>query len=312
MDKGTTLAKNNKSKQSCCVPDCNKPGYVTDNGKQVTFHVLAKDKKILKIWIIQIGRDVGPLFKITPHTKICSRHFTEDDFRITYRGKKFLKRNAVPSIFNRNKSSSWRSRDTKNSASSSNQETSRVCVTNSVTDSDIVIALDSQCTAGTESTPTVNCMDALQARIAHLEAQLKGEKARSDIYRKERDHVRQVLHTTTINLGKEQDKGRFSIEQFKDKDSKICFYTGFPTYHALTECFRLMDTVNNIMYRRHGKRRELKVQSLYYMDQFCLVLVRLRLGLLVNDLADRFLIRMPEREYIIASNDIMHGHERYE
>ena len=36
--------KRNKSKQSCCVPDCNTPGY----GKTVTFHVLPKDAKLLK------------------------------------------------------------------------------------------------------------------------------------------------------------------------------------------------------------------------------------------------------------------------
>jgi hypothetical protein len=52
-----------KGKQSCFVPDCNTSGYVTDNGKTVTFHVLPTDAKLLKIWIVKIGRDVGPLFK---------------------------------------------------------------------------------------------------------------------------------------------------------------------------------------------------------------------------------------------------------
>ena len=104
--------KRNKSKQSCCVPDCNTPGYVTDNGKPVTFHVLPKDAKLLKIWIVKIGRDVGPLFQITSHTKICSRHFIDSNFRITYRDRKFLKTDSIPFLFNRN-TSRWKERVTK-------------------------------------------------------------------------------------------------------------------------------------------------------------------------------------------------------
>ena len=105
-----------KGKQSCFVPDCNTSGYVTDNGKTVTFHVLPTDAKLLKIWIVKIGRDVGPLFKITSHTKICSRHFIDSDFRVTYRGQKFLKPDSTPSLFNRN-NSRWKDRVTKNSSS---------------------------------------------------------------------------------------------------------------------------------------------------------------------------------------------------
>ena len=59
--------KRNESKQSCCVPD--KSGLqhtriCDDNGKTVTFHVLPKDAKLLKIWFAEIGRDVRPLFQI--------------------------------------------------------------------------------------------------------------------------------------------------------------------------------------------------------------------------------------------------------
>ena len=53
--------KRNKSKQSCCVQHTR---ICDDNEKTVTFHVLPKDAKLLKIWIVKIGRDVGPLFQI--------------------------------------------------------------------------------------------------------------------------------------------------------------------------------------------------------------------------------------------------------
>ena len=64
--------KSNKSKQSCCVPDW----------KMVTFHVFRNMPNCYLIWNVKIGRDIGPLIQITSHTKICSRHFIDSDFRI--------------------------------------------------------------------------------------------------------------------------------------------------------------------------------------------------------------------------------------
>ena len=85
------------------------PGYVIDKAKKVTFHIIPKEPKLLNIWIVTIDRDIGPLFKITHHTKICSRHFQDSDFRITYCGSKFLKPDSIPSVFaNRGSTSRWK------------------------------------------------------------------------------------------------------------------------------------------------------------------------------------------------------------
>ena len=45
--------KRNTSNRSCCVPDCNTTEYMRDIGGTVTFHVLPKDAKLLKI--VKIG-----------------------------------------------------------------------------------------------------------------------------------------------------------------------------------------------------------------------------------------------------------------
>ena len=42
-------------------------------------------------------------FNVNRHTKICSEHFTSDDFINPYSSKKRLKADAVPSIFSWNK-----------------------------------------------------------------------------------------------------------------------------------------------------------------------------------------------------------------
>ena len=133
-------------------------------------------------------------------------------------------------------------------------------------------------------------VDLLHKRITYLETQLEIEKAQSAMQKKECDHVRGGLRATMVTLNKEREKTRFSIEQFKDSDSDICYYTGFPTYQTLHECYRLLNQINNIMYICHGKKRILKAKSISYLDQFFMILVRLRLGLFVGDLAQRFSI----------------------
>ena len=39
------------------------------------------------------------LLMITEHTRVCSLHFTGDDYRITLGGLKVLKDDAVPTVF---------------------------------------------------------------------------------------------------------------------------------------------------------------------------------------------------------------------
>ena len=91
-----------------------------------------------------------------------------------------------------------------------------------------------------------------------------------------------------LKLDKEREKTTLSIKQFKHNDSDVCYYTGLPTDNAMEKCFNLLNSANNIIYEY--QKRILTDQALSYMDRFFLVLVRLRLGLLVRDLAQRFSI----------------------
>ncbi len=289
--------KRNRSKQSCCVPDCNTPGYVIEDNKSVTFHVLPKDEKLLKIWIVKIKRDIGPLFQVTHHTKICSRHFTDSDFRITFGGKKYIKPSAVPSIFMRESRSSYQSRTTKNSTSLISDSSSSLSISSDETipapiDTDDAVSVP-DCPSKPTVTVTEDVLKQLQAKIRQLEREVESEKAKGDIHKKERDHVRNMLEARTSELEETQKKKQFSIEQFQNSDSDICYYTGFPTLKALQECFSLLNPANNIMYiDAHDHKRTLKDIKLSYMNQFFLILVRLRLGLLVKDLTHRFSISM--------------------
>lgn len=55
-----------------------------------------KSDELLKRWSLAIGTEK----KITGSSRICSRHFKEDDFRYSLvGGKRYLKREAIPSLY---------------------------------------------------------------------------------------------------------------------------------------------------------------------------------------------------------------------
>ena len=94
---------------------------------------------------------------------------------------------------------------------------------------------------------------------------------------------------------------RFSLEKIKDDDKAVKFYTGFPNYKALVATFQYFEPkLQHIHYWRGPKfvkasgsyttTKPGKKRSLSLLDEYFLVLIRLKVGLFVNDLADRFKI----------------------
>lgn len=92
---------------------------------------------------------------------------------------------------------------------------------------------------------------------------------------------------------------RFDIEQFKDKDSDISFYTGFPNYEILMLCYdRVKDSAKNLSYGKYDRKtfdqpqlfQSGRPRNLTTFQEFVLVLMRLRLGLFEKDLAHRFAV----------------------
>ena len=92
----------------------------------------------------------------------------------------------------------------------------------------------------------------------------------------------------------------FCLDRFKDDDSKIRFYTGFTTFGMLMACYTSLLPSANIMQTWQGKRTSVGERTtkekcgpkpkLSLPDQFFMVLVRLRLGRVVEDLADCFYV----------------------
>ncbi|XP_054715885.1 uncharacterized protein LOC129225318 [Uloborus diversus] len=78
----------------CCVSECKERSA---KGGRTTFHYFPKDETRRKLWESKIGRKN---FKASDHSRICSKHFSEDCFDRLKFGATWLKPNAIPTIFN--------------------------------------------------------------------------------------------------------------------------------------------------------------------------------------------------------------------
>ena len=84
---------------------------------------------------------------------------------------------------------------------------------------------------------------------------------------------------------------RFGLERFAGSDRDITFYTGLPSYVVLMGVFRFIEPLlSQLNYRPESQSEYIwyRTRSMLPIDEFFMVLVRLRLGLLEQDLAHRF------------------------
>ena len=83
---------------NCCVTFCN---ATSKKSKNLRFHRFPKKRELNEQWIAKIRRDEGDYFAVTENTRVCSKHFCEEDYKVSEngRGKKIvLKKVAVPTI----------------------------------------------------------------------------------------------------------------------------------------------------------------------------------------------------------------------
>ena len=104
----------------------------------------------------------------------------------------------------------------------------------------------------------------------------------------------------------------FSVDELKNDYSAVRFYTGFPNFDTLMNAFSyLLPELEHITYWRgldtKGFRKKLVIlktcpkRKLTLLEEFVLVLRRLKVGLFLNDLADRFGISMAQSSKIFTT-----------
>ena len=110
----------------------------------------------------------------------------------------------------------------------------------------------------------------LKARVAELEKEVS------------------ILHRDS-----ELSVAKFRLQTIAEDDAKVAFYTGFPSYAHLKACFDFLGPSGSQLLYRDSKKvlhqsNKGRPRSLSPMDEFFLTLVRLRLGLLEQDIGYRF------------------------
>ncbi|XP_067284439.1 gelsolin-related protein of 125 kDa-like [Pseudorasbora parva] len=82
-----------RSSLHCCVPQCaNSSRY----NSEISFHAFPIDSEVRAQWLAKICRDH---FSPTKNTRVCSVHFQRNDFVLTTKGLRKIKKGTVPSLF---------------------------------------------------------------------------------------------------------------------------------------------------------------------------------------------------------------------
>ena len=278
----------------CCVPSCRNSSARKEEREQlglskVSFHSFPSDKKRKKEWIAKIKRDSGAKFNLTKSTKICSEHFTCDDYTTTFadlllpREKPQLKSNAVPSVF------SWKAeihKRTTNASKKATQAFNLDCTTNltssgSDTNDEEVYYDNDDCFVESVTEDPEAEIQRLRQQVAQLKLQvshLQGE-------------LEEARNAAAGSL--------FRLENIKDKKELVRYYTGFSDYVTLLAFFeQILESDAQVIRQWDSRRCENPGEAtdvkcgpsckLPLLEQFFLTLVRLRLGAFETDLGVRF------------------------
>ncbi|XP_073512353.1 uncharacterized protein [Phyllobates terribilis] len=136
-------------------------------------------------------------------------------------------------------------------------------------------------------------------QITELESEIRNLTCEKEILEKKNKELEEQLERssgTVLYLGqqvKHQEQNRedssFCMNSIKNESKWVRFYTGFDSYSHLIEFLGFITADQKLCTGRIWKKTEVGPQSaLCLEDQLLLVLTRLRLGLLLQDLAFRF------------------------
>jgi len=133
-------------------------------------------------------------------------------------------------------------------------------------------------------------IDGLHDRILKLESELCNSIQQIELLQKECE---------------EFNKRRFTLDKIKDDEDAVIFYTGFPNYNSLISFYLYLEPkLNKLQYWKGEKSMVANAQyhsnfdkkkpgpprKLNHLEELFMVLLRVKVGLFVEDLADRFTI----------------------
>lgn len=277
--------------QYCSVPLCTHSSGEQAERKQlmnerISFHSfpdLQTDKERARQWITKIKRDPGVNFVINTNTKICSKHFTPEDFvyggGIPLAPRRLLKKTAVPSIF------PW----------SNLPKFQRTTITSQSALGQVKHQEETSIEAASDAESSAKCEYSVELDTVISDPNF--DSAPEQLHEKITELTSQL-----IALQSQLDKSMFRLEKIKKDDDLVHFYTGFYNYDTLYTFYKtVLEADAKVMRQwRSGESKDsyadIKIGrnvKLPLLEQFFLTMVRLRLGLLELDLAVRFDLSQP-------------------
>ena len=235
----------------CCVPDCTKKGYREDDGSKISYFVFPKEKALRKKWIHAIRREEGKYFKITSLTKVCSRHFRANDLKKTLAGKMTLQPwpGAVPSLFSWTRTSP---RKRKAPTPRESGEGSSSMIVDKEADEEIA-SDDADCDSfsiGTSEADVANLNASLTREHVLKTPPKKTPQKQKGIDNSQEKRINQLEQQIAELQAQVEDLRRrneqllsqlFTVERFKESDSALNFYTGFPNWDTFMAVFKYLN-----------------------------------------------------------------------
>ncbi len=242
--------------QSCCVPGCTKKVYEED-GFKISYHKFPEEKELFRKWIVAIRRDIGKEFRVTEHTRVCSRHFKSRDYVTSLAGRKrTLITTAVPSVFFwkegspvKRKSPKKRSPvKRKNVARASETTTANAVNANTSSTCDRVTAVAESESADLLASANVNEQLAEeQISVEELQGIIRDKSM--EIERQKKEIIEITTSLANLKLEQEELTCRnaalqarvFSVQRFLQSDKDMNFYTGFPDRSVFEAVFEYLE-----------------------------------------------------------------------
>lgn len=241
---------------------------------------------------MKIRRDEGPKFKISTATRVCSRHFIDEDYLAPDKaGRRLLKRGAVPSKFDWTSEPKVRrniirhiERDMQTDGSEPESEINNTPIKD--TQKEEIQALQAELLATKKQlAESQNETAAAIREVQVMKDKAETIKAQAD---KEIAYLKRQAAEQLALL-------KFGLERFSSDKDSIRFYTSFPSYEHLRNFFDFVrPTAENMTYCYASGERGSRpgARSMLLIDEMFMFLVRLKLGLFEQDLAHRFQIHL--------------------
>ena len=269
----------------CCVPGCSKR---SERDKDVSFHRLPlRNKKLLKVWVHKIGRKN---LSVNTSTRVCSRHF------IGSKGRK-LRPDEYPTL-NLPILSTQATQPQKRKSPKKRV----VCLTN-----------DAQNDVSPESSDSLDYNE--KYAEGNNSVDMKDVSTLTDVVGEEIEALVEECEILRRDLAVCETKlnaAEFRVSSVMYDDKQIQFYTGFASYKLFKACYDFLGpAVDNLTYWDSSKNAESiaggekgtkgRHRKLSPIDEFFLVMIRLRLGLLEKDLAYRCGVSQPTVSRILIT-----------